>query len=196
MTFYPLLLVAVALGADAFSMAVGLGLSGLRRRQLYLFAGAVALFHVLMPLAGLWLGSLLGKAIGRWAGYLGALVLVLIGLHMLKEGWTGPRSPLTGFKAAKKTFLGEKAPDFRVVTGAGAILLLAGSVSLDALTVGFGLGALKANLLLSVLTMGVVAGIMTVIGLFFGKRLGRWLGEKAQMVGGIVLIAIGIRMIL
>ena len=129
-------------------------LAGLRRRQLYLFAGAVALFHVLMPLAGLWLGSLLGKAIGRWAGYLGALVLVLIGLHMLKEGWTGSRSPLTGFKVAKKTFLGEKVPDFRVVTGAGAVLLLAGSVSLDALTVGFGLGALKANLLLSVLTMG------------------------------------------
>ncbi|MGI6551797.1 MAG: manganese efflux pump MntP family protein [Bacillota bacterium] len=196
MTFYSLLLVAAALGADAFSMAVGLGLSGLRRRQLYLFAGAVALFHVLMPLTGLWLGSLLGKAIGRWAGYLGALVLVFIGLHMLKEGWTGPQAPLTGFQAAKKTFLGEKAPDLRVLTGAGAVLLLAGSVSVDALTVGFGLGVLKANLLLSVLTMGAVAGIMTVMGLFFGQRLGRWLGGKAQLLGGIVLIAIGLKMIL
>lgn len=78
--------------------------------------------------------------------------------------------------------------------GVGPLILAAASVSLDALTVGFGLGTLHANLAVTVITMGVVAGLMTGAGLILGRKVGAWLGEKAQFVGGIVLIAIGISM--
>jgi len=82
----------------------------------------------------------------------------------------------------------------QVISGFGGLLVMASSVSLDALTVGFGLGTLQVNLALTVLIMGAVAGIMTFTGFFLGKKMGPCLGEKAQILGGVILIIIGIKM--
>ena len=87
-----------------------------------------------------------------------------------------------------------EAVPMQVVSGLGGMLVMAGSVSLDALTVGFGLGTLQVNLVLTVLIMGAVAGIMTLTGFLLGKKMGPWLGEKAQILGGVILIIIGIEM--
>lgn len=190
MNFYTILLVAGALGTDAFSLAVCMGLG--RRRGNWLFPVIVAVFHVLMPLLGLWIGSLVGKFLGRLAAVIGGILLVLLGFNMIKESREQDACP-TGLEVS---FPGAGAARIapRILTGYGAMILVAGSVSLDALTAGLSLGAMKANLALTVLTFGAVAGLMTLTGLVFGQRLGNRLGEKAQLVGGIVLIALGITM--
>lgn len=182
MTLPTVLLVSLALGTDALSLAIGIGLSGIAGRQIALISGTVSLFHVFMPLIGLTLGSLLDKAVGQLASYIGAGVLIFIGLQMLKEGVGGDREPSP---------LGKKGT---VYTGLGGLAVLAASVSLDALTVGFGLGTLRAGLAVTVLIMGAVAGLMTAAGFLLGSRMGSWLGEKAQAVGGLILILIGIKM--
>ncbi|WP_028306503.1 manganese efflux pump MntP family protein [Desulfitibacter alkalitolerans] len=194
MELFTVLIIAVALGTDAFSMAIGIGACNIRYRQIIIISLVVLVFHIVMPLIGLSLGALLGRAIGRLAEIIGALVLAIIGVLMIREGIKGDEGE--GVPMALKPFglISRKGGKVRVTAGFWGIMVLASSVSLDALTVGFGLGALHFNLTLTVLTIGLVAGIMTALGFLFGKKVGGWLGDKAQVIGGVILVGIGIRM--
>lgn len=192
MDFYKILLVAGALGTDAFSLAIGMGLGQMFNLGFYLFPLIVGIFHIIMPLGGLWLGDLFGKFAGTIAASIGGLLLILIGFYMLNEARTAKADDSPGKIIGKGNGSGGTAS--LMMGGVGPLILAAASVSLDALTVGFGLGTLHANLAVTVITMGVVAGLMTGAGLILGRKVGAWLGEKAQFVGGIVLIAIGISM--
>ncbi|KUO51262.1 MAG: hypothetical protein APF76_17425 [Desulfitibacter sp. BRH_c19] len=194
MEFITVLIIAVALGTDAFSMAIGIGTYGIRNRQIIIISLVVLVFHVIMPLVGLSLGVLLGRAIGRLAAIVGSLVLAFIGILMIRGGIKGGQGDGVPMALKPLGFLNEKGNNIRVAAGFWGIIVLASSVSLDALTVGFGLGALQFNLILTVLTLGLVAGIMTAAGFIFGKKLGGWFGDKAQIIGGAILVAIGIRM--
>jgi putative Mn2+ efflux pump MntP len=185
MNLVTILAVAFALGIDAFSLSIGIGLSGVKRKQIYLVSGVVAIFHVIMPLIGLYLGQFLGNIIGPIASSFGALVLIFIGAHTIWNKIKDSRNPSedSGF-------------DILSINHPVSLIIMATSVSLDALTVGFGLGALKFDLTLTVIIMGVVAGLMTFCGLIFGKKMSCSVGEKAELLSGIILIAIGIKLLL
>lgn len=196
MTTLTLLFVAIALGTDAFSMAIGIGCAGrIKGEKIFLVAGVVAIFHVFMPLIGMYLGALLGQAVGELAAMIGALVLGVIGIHMIREGLKGEDGELipSGLGGGGGASCAVSQQPL-VVTSLWALIVLAASVSLDALTVGFGLGTVAANIPVTVLTLGVVAGLMTAAGLTFGRYVGNWLGEKAVIVGGVILLAIAIHM--
>ncbi|QNB47058.1 manganese efflux pump [Thermanaerosceptrum fracticalcis] len=188
MNYSAVLLVSIALGIDAFSVAIGIGLAGIRRREIYLVSGVVCLFHIFMPLLGLTLGTYLGKVAGPVASVIGALVLITIGLSTIWEnirelGWGGRVvSPGTG-----------KVSDVINIGNPVSLAVMAASVSLDALTAGFSLGTLRVDLTLTVITMGLVAGVMTAGGLIFGKRLNRTIGERAEILGGAILVLIGLK---
>lgn len=192
MEFITVLIIALALGTDAFSMAIGIGACGIRYRQIFIISLVVLVFHVIMPLVGLSLGVLLGRAIGRLAEIVGAMVLTFIGILMIREGLKGGEGVSMALKPLG--LVSKKGSNIRVTAGFWGVIVLASSVSLDALTVGFGLGALQFNLILTVLTIGLIAGIMTAAGFIFGKKIGGWLGDKAQMIGGAILVVIGMRM--
>ncbi|OIQ54133.1 manganese efflux pump MntP [Neomoorella thermoacetica] len=186
-----LILVAVALGTDAFSLATGLALGGFRGRQAWLFAGTVGLFHIFMPLAGLYLGLLLGRLLGKVAAIIGALVLATMGTLMLWEAYNNRRQGGNMVGQVLRVIPGRGG----VLGGVMAILFMAGSVSLDALSVGFGLGAISVNVPLTVLTMGFIAATMTALGLLAGRRLGSFFGNRAELAGGLILVAIGLKML-
>ena len=185
-------LLAVALGMDAFSMAVGLGVTGVRRKHIFLISGVVCLFHVLMPLAGWTLGAITGNAVGRFAGVFGAAVLIIMGLAGILEVVEANRiqaGPGHGFG------FGSFRPRLHVARGLLGLLVLAGSVSLDALSVGFGLGTFGAELWLTLIMFGTAAGLMTAGGFLFGRNLGQWLGNKGDLAGALILLLIGIKML-
>ena len=179
MEIITILVIAFVLGIDAFSLSIGIGLCGIRRTQIYLVSATVAIFHVIMPLTGLYLGQALGTFIGPIASRVGAVVLIIIGINYLWES----------FK--------EKDPhcdtrfDGSIISRPIGLILMAGSVSLDALAVGFGLGAVGVDLIATVLIMGIVAGLMTLAGLVLGKRVNTSAGEKAELLGGVMLVLIG-----
>lgn len=179
MSFPTILLMALALGADAFSMCLGVGMAGVRKLQIVIISITVFAFHILMPLTGWYIGSLAGSLAGRAAAIAGALLLIYLGARMI---WGALKRHSEGPKVA--------------VMNTWGLLVLAASVSMDALSVGFTLGTQKVNLLLVAGTFGVVAGIMTFCGLWLGRLMGRWVGEKAQLVGGIILLGIGIKLML
>lgn len=185
MVLLSILPIAIALGVDAMSLAISIGLAGIRRREFYLVTVIVTAFHILMPLLGLSLGTYLGRLAGPMASVIGALVLIAIGLTTAWGSIQELRGVQQGTKARDKWLL--------TLTSPISLILLAISVSLDALTVGFGLGTLKVDLALTVITMGIVAGLMTAIGLLFGRRINHKFGEKAELIAGIILIAVGIK---
>jgi len=186
MSLITIIAVAFALGIDAFSLSIGIGLSGVKRGQIYLVSGVVAVFHVLMPLIGLYLGQILGSYVGPIASSFGAIVLIFIGAHTIwnkiKESKDSSENLAGGFDAIS-------------ISHPVSLFLMAASVSLDALTVGLGLGALRVDLTVTVLIMGIVAGVMTFGGLIFGKRLSRTVGQKAELLSGLILIGIGIKLL-
>lgn len=175
-----LLALAAALGTDAFSLCVGVGLAGVSRRQIVLISAVILLFHIFMPLTGWFVGEFAGHLIGRAAAVLGSALLIYLGIRM---SWESLRSG-PGSESSLNCF------SFK------SLILLATSVSMDALSVGFTLGTQQVNLLLAAGVIGLVAGLMTAGGLIFGRFLGVRVGERAQLLGGLILIGIGIKLLL
>lgn len=187
------LALSIALGADAFSLALAIGLVGIGKRMTLRLSLVVAIFHVFMPLGGLLLGQTLGIVLGQFAKGIGALVLLWLGGRMLFHVWR-PQPEYIPLSRARKRMNQAQLPTGVSLRGFG-VYALAASVSLDALSVGFSLGTVDSQIGLTVLIMGTIAGIMMGSGLLLGRFVGTWLGERAEAVGGFVLVLIGIRML-
>lgn len=183
--------VAIALGADAFSLSLAIGLAGIRKRMILHLSLVIAVFHVVMPLGGMVLGQALGSVLGRFAGGLGGLVLIGLGGRMLFKVYR-PTTEHFSFGEARDALFHKNITNVSL-KGFG-IYVLAASVSLDALSVGFSLGTVKADILITVVIIGLVAGLMTGMGLVLGRVMGTWLGDKAESFGGLALILIGVKL--
>lgn len=152
----------------------------------------VAVFHVVMPLAGMMLGQALGSIIGRLASGIGALVLIGLGGRMIYKVYR-PSAEYIPFREARGALVHKKySTDFSLKRL--GVYLLAASVSLDALSVGFTLGTIRADIFMTVMIIGVVAGLMTGVGLVLGRMMGTWLGDKAELFGGLALFLIGVKL--
>jgi putative Mn2+ efflux pump MntP len=178
MSFFTLIILAVALGTDAFSLCVGIGMAGINRKQMLLIILTVLFFHIFMPLAGWYTGELAGNLLGRAASVIGSLLLIYLGFRMIQAALLKEQG--SGIKVLKFNLPG--------------LVLLGASVSMDALSVGFTLGAQQVDLLRTALTIGLVAGAMTAAGLVFGRFINGLVGERAQLLGGVILIGIGIKL--
>ncbi|WP_353893172.1 manganese efflux pump MntP family protein [Proteinivorax hydrogeniformans] len=174
-----LVLIAIALGTDALSLCVGVGMKKLTAKEIIKVSVVIGLFHVFMPLIGLYLGQIFGRMLGEIAQYLGSIIIVLIGANMIYESF---KEEDNDEDCTKK------------LTGI-SLMILALGVSLDALSVGFSLGTLGFSTTVVVLTFGFFGALMSAIGLMFGKYIGAVIGNHAEKIGGLVLIALGIKMI-
>lgn len=187
-----IILVAVVLGLDAFSLSLGLGLQGRARAYGLKFSAMVGLFHIIMPLIGLNLGLTVGKFLGIWASRLGAVILAYIAVDFIIKGYRESRPHNYSFKEGKSIIA---QPNDSNRENWGNMLLLGISVSIDALTVGFSLGTFKMPIIITVIIMGMVAAIMTMLGFIGGRIFSRLVGSYAQMAGGLVLAALAIKLL-
>lgn len=174
------LLLAGALGTDAFSLCLGLGLNGFRRRLAWTLVGLIVALHVILPIAGWYAGEFTGRLVGRWAAYLGAAILFYLGVKMVRES-LAPAPAQMSRKSMRPGFLG--------------LTVLAGSVSMDALSVGFTLGTAGAALLVTAGVIGLVAGLMSAGAFILARRVSNWVGRRAQLLGGLVLIGVGVHLL-
>lgn len=187
-----IIIVALILGMDAFSLAIGMGLRGVSRRFELRFSSTVAVLHVLMPLLGLVLGLVVGKFLGVWATRLGALVLAYLGVDLFIKGYRGIKPQTYKLSEGKKILGLESSNNYE---SWAAILLLGISVSIDALTAGFSLGTLKMPVFITVAFTGLVAGSMTLLGFMGGRVFSRLMGVYAQIMGGVILFALAIKLV-
>ncbi|MCM3764041.1 manganese efflux pump MntP family protein [Neobacillus niacini] len=172
-----LILMAAALGMDAFSVGLGMGMYKLRLRKIFEIGITIGLFHVMMPLAGITAGRFLSEKFGALATFIGGLLLVVLGLQMI---WASL-----------------KKDDEKVITPVGfGLLLFALSVSLDSFSVGLTLGIYGAKTVLVLLCFGIMATVQTWAGLLLGRKVRGWIGSYSEALGGAILLGFGVKLIM
>lgn len=176
-----ILMMGLAIGMDAFSLAIGLGLHGVTRRRALRLAVWIGVFHVGMTLLGIYTGMMLYGMLGQLAKWFSAALLIGLGLHMTYA---------TLFQTQKNE---------KISIGATTLstLLFAAGVSVDALSVGFSLGLRSdAYGMVSALVFGVAAMLMCVLGVLVGKRANRLAGDYGELVGATILLGYGLHFLL
>jgi putative Mn2+ efflux pump MntP len=163
----------LSLGLDTLAVSIGLGLSGLGRRQQLRYGVSFALAEGLMPLVGFLLGSMVAQAVGDVASFAGIVVLLAVGVYAIREA------------------MREEPPDYREVSS-WRLVLLSLSVSLDELAVGFSLSLFGVPVPLAIAYIAAQAFVVTIVGIRLGARLGELLAERAELVSGLALTFLGL----
>jgi putative Mn2+ efflux pump MntP len=170
-----LLAVLLPLGLDTFAVATALALAGLSRQERLRVSVIFTAFEAAMPLVGLLIGGLVGKAIGAIANDVAAVALVLVGIWML---W--PR---------------EEEEEERLAllarTRGLAVLGLGLSISLDELAIGFSVGLLRLPVALAVVWIAIQAFVVAQLGMRLGSIMSEVVHEGAERLAGLVLVAFG-----
>ena len=165
---------------DAFAVSICKGLSVRRLHPAHMLSAAVWFggFQALMPLLGYFLGIGFADMVQHVDHWIAFVLLGIIGGKMIHD--------------ARQNDVEEYNPDFSIKT----MFLLAVATSIDAFAVGLTYAILSYEILIPSVIIGVVAFLFTLLGIFLGKKIGNYLGDKFQIVGGIILILIGIKILL
>ncbi|ANE46652.1 membrane protein [Paenibacillus swuensis] len=173
-----ILIMAVALGMDAFSLGIGIGLKGIRKLDILKISTVIAIFHIIMPLTGMFMGQYMSSLLGEVATAAGGGLLLLLGGHMIYSSVRGEET---------------QSFDHRTLWGT---LVFALSVSIDSFSVGVSLGMFATDIVLTVLCFGFFGGLMSVMGLLLGSRVSDKLGGYGEACGGAILFIFGILFVL
>ena len=186
MTPVELLLLAFALAMDAVAVSLALGLQLRRPRpaDALLAAGMFGLFQALMPVLGWALAFWFAGVVSSAAPWIAFTLLVLIGLNMLREARADePEGDAADAVASGGLTLRRTLP-------------LAVATSIDAAAVGVTFGVLDVAVVPAVVVIGLVTFALSLVAVVVGSRVGERLGTRAELLGGVVLILIGSRILL
>jgi putative Mn2+ efflux pump MntP len=181
MDFLTLFGIALALAMDAFAVALatGMNLAALTGRHLFRLGFHFGLFQALMPIIGWLAGRTVQQYIAAWDHWIAFGLLAFVGGHMLWEA----RSEAHEEKRTNDPTRGL------------SLIMLSVATSIDALAVGFSLSVLGVSIWTPALVIGLVAGVLTVIGMLLGRRAGDQWGPRVEIAGGLVLIGIGVKIL-
>ena len=172
-----IVLVAVGLAMDALavSIAKGIVIKHQRQKTALLLASFFGGFQMLMPTIGWLAGTSLKTVIPGIDHWIAFGLLAFIGSKMIND-------------SIKKED-GEKEESLRL----HSLMTLAVATSIDALMVGLSFAFLQTQILAPILVIGLITFLLSLMGFFFGCGLGRIFGNKIKIVGGLILLAIGMR---
>lgn len=187
-----ILMLGVALATDAFSVTISntFAFDDHRFSRLMRMPLFFGLFQFGMPLAGYFVGGIAAELIEKYAGIVSLVILGFIGLNML----------YSGYKALKEDASEEDEEEAQQDAQQGATTLSYGKLvfqavatAIDAFAVGVSFRAHSVDILVASALFGIITAILCTVALFIGKKLGSLLGDRAEMVGGVVLILIGLK---
>lgn len=178
MTILELITISISLAMDAFSASVckGLNQPNINKKNSIIVGLYFGFFQALMPAIGYFLGSLFNVKIFFLDHYIAFLLLGYIGISMIKEA-----------NNCKKL---DNSIKFK------EMFPLSIATSIDALIVGITFSFLKINLLLSITIIGIITFICTSIGYNIGTFFGNKYQKKSQIIGGIILIIMGLKILI
>jgi putative Mn2+ efflux pump MntP len=169
-------LVAASVGMSNFAAAVALGVSGVDARTRLRVGLVFGVFESGMPVVGLLLGEQVAGPLGHAARWVGAGLLIAVGLYAVVSAIRGRGSET------------DKAPP-----GQWWRLVLSGlALSLDNLVVGFALGTYQTSVLVGAITIGAVSVGLSLLGLELGARIGRLARGRGEQLAGLMLISVGV----
>jgi len=176
---FTLLALALGLSMDCFAVAIGISFSNkdIKIKNIFLIALAFGVAHFIMPLSGWLIGESFKIYVETFDHWVAFILLFLIGGKML-------------FEATRKN--NTKSISVNKVS---VVLMLTIATSIDALLVGMSLAFLNFNLILSAAVISLTALVITFSGFIIGRRFGNFSKNKAEAIGGIILIVLGIKIL-
>ena len=200
MSIWEVLIIGIGLAADAFAVSLCKGLSS---KQNYLKTGLVCglwfgVFQGLMPLLGWLLGSTVASYIDAYKAYISFILLAFLGGKMIVEAVKDLREG----KGCECECCSDEMTACSIESGkdsslAPAIMIaMAVATSIDALAVGFDFAVRDVNILLAISIIGVVTFICCFIGSAVGAKIGSKFKTPAEIAGGSILIAMGLKFLI
>lgn len=179
MSIFEIIVISFGLAMDAFAVSVckGLSMQKIMWKNTIIIACYFGLFQALMPVLGFLLGSsfaVIVKNIDHWIAF---ILLTIIGGNMIKE--------------SRDDEIEKRNDRIDVKT----MLVLSIATSIDALAVGITFAFFKINIILAVLIIGIITYILSILGVVIGNKFGDKLQNKAELIGGIILILIGTKIL-
>ena len=174
------LLIAVGMAMDAFAVSLGIGTTRMAcaPRSVFRLAFHFGLFQFLMPVLGWLAGSRFSGYISAFDHWVALALLAFVGGRMIRSG------------------LDAHAQAFPCDPSRGRMLVtLSIATSIDAFAIGLSLAMLHMDILYPSVVIGVVTGTLSLIGLLIGHRLGEVVGKRMEIVGGLILVGIGLRIV-
>ncbi len=181
LNFLEVLLIALSMAMDAFAVCLGAGTqeqtSGVR--PTFRLAFHFGLFQFLMPVLGWFAGVTIERYIAVFDHWVAFGLLAFVGGRMV---WSG--------------FHPEADAQKNDPSRGWTLVLLSIAVSIDALAVGLSLGIIGVTIWVPAAVIGIVTGLVSWLGLRLGNKLGGKFGKRMEIIGGIILILIGVRILL
>ena len=179
MGYIELFIIAVGLSMDAFAVAIAKGLSVQRvtPRHSLCVGGWFGGFQALMPLLGFYLGVTFSKFVESVDHWIAFILLGIIGFNMIREA-----------ASCEKVV---PDPDFSART----MFLMAVATSIDALAVGVSFAVLSVEIWSAIAIIGVTTFVLSIIGLKIGNIFGCRYKSKAEFLGGLVLLLLGVKIL-
>lgn len=172
MHVFIIIIIAVSLSMDAFSLSLAYGTLNITKKNIWQLSTIVGVYHFIMPLLGMVVGSLILQYFKVAPNILVFVVLVFIGVEMIGES----RNHDTEVK----------------VMDLKELLLFGLAVSLDSFSVGIGMETISHHYIISAFLFSCSSFLFTYLGLLLGKKINNRIGSISTLGGGIVLIIIGI----
>lgn len=182
MGWVALLAVAIALAMDAFAVAVvaGLTVRPMTGRHVFRLAFHFGLFQALMPVLGWAAGLGVHHYIARFDHWVAFGLLAFVGSRMVLGAWRSDTPEAHGADP----------------TRGWQLVVLSTATSIDALAVGLSLALLGSSIATPAIVIGVVATAMTAVGMLMGRRIGASWGRRVELIGGLILVGIGARILM
>ncbi len=179
MPFYEIFLVALSMAMDAFAVCLVAGSMGQASspRPVFRLSFHFGLFQFIMPVLGWLAGRTLEPLIRNYDHWVAFGLLAFVGGHMIYAAVRGEE---------------ESRPD---PSRGWTLVALSVAVSIDALAVGLSLGVLGISVWYPAFIIGLVTGFLSLAALRIGRDFGSRLGRPVEIIGGLVLIAIGLRIV-
>ncbi|RXK04185.1 manganese efflux pump MntP [Halarcobacter bivalviorum] len=174
------IILSIALSMDAFAVSIGLGIKNKEKiKSLAIVAGLYfGIFQALMPFIGYAGGVGLKDIIGGYDYWIAFVLLLLIGGKMIYEAF------------------GEPVEEEITKVSHKILLTLAIATSIDAMAAGFSLHLFNLNVYLSLAIIGITTFIFSILGVYLGSKGGAKYESKAEILGGVILIIIGFKILL
>jgi len=182
MAFITIIAIAFGLAMDAFAVAIAVGsrLKRLSFRPLFRLSFHFGLFQFIMPIIGWSIGNRVERFIKAFDHWVAFGLLFYIGAKMIYESITKDESEKQLSDPTRKW----------------SLVILSLATSIDALAVGLSLALLGIEIWSISLVIGIVACLMTAIGMTFGRKLGSRFGKRMEFLGGLILIGIGVKILI
>lgn len=183
MGFITIILIAISLSFDSFAVSVCSGLSLCRKHlkltDAFKIAFSLAIFQTVMPLLGWLLGGVFKNEVAAYDHWIAFALLLFLGIKMIKEG----AEPIEKKKIKKPT-------EWRV------LIPISIATSIDAFAVGISFSFFTDQIFMPVVLIGLVTFIVSLAGIYMGRKIGKKIAGVAEIIGGIILILIGSKILI